>query len=86
MVQPVGRDPDSRAQTTDHRVQTQVEETDGKKTGPAVLVLDLESLERMEIRADYSKTRNRHPLEAEEVSGVLAEKISRQAGQTHHSQ
>ena len=30
------------------------------------------------LRADYSKTRNGHPLEAEEVSGVLVEKNSRQ--------
>jgi len=57
-----------------------------KKPRPDVLVLDFESLERMEIRADYSKTRNGHPLEAEEISGVLAEKISRQSGQTHYSQ
>ena len=57
-----------------------------KKPRPDVLVLDLQSLEKMEIRADYSKTRNGHPLEAEEISGVLAEKISRQSGQTHYSQ
>ncbi len=86
MVQPVGRDPDSSAQTAARRVPAQVEEADDKKPGPAVLVLDLESLERMKIRADYSKTRNGHPLEPEEVSGVLPEKISRQAGQTHYSQ
>jgi len=58
LVQQDGMDPDSRAQTAAGRVQAQVEETDDRKPGPAVLVLDLESLERMEIRADYGKTRN----------------------------
>jgi hypothetical protein len=57
------------------------EETDDKKPGPAVLGLDLESLRRMEIRADYSKTRNGHPPEAEEVSGILAKKVTGETGQ-----
>jgi hypothetical protein len=86
MVQQIGRDPDSRTQTAAYGLQAQVEETDNRKLGPAVLVFDLKSLERMEIRADYSKARNGHPLEAEEVPGVLEEKISWQAGQTHHPQ
>jgi hypothetical protein len=76
MAQPVVSDPDSCAQTTARRVKAQVEETDDEKPGPDVLVLDLESLEKMEIRSDYSKTRNGHPLEAEKVSRILAEKVA----------
>jgi RNase adaptor protein for sRNA GlmZ degradation len=82
MVQPVVSDPDSCAQTTARRVKAQVEETDDKKPGPDVLVLDLESLEKMEIRSDYSKTRNGHPLEEKKVSRILAEKVAGEARET----
>ena len=40
-------DPDSRAQTEARRVQAQVEETDDKKPGSAVLVFALKDLERL---------------------------------------
>jgi hypothetical protein len=41
----------SRYWSAIYRVQTQVEESDGMKPGQAVLGLDLESLEKIEIRA-----------------------------------
>jgi hypothetical protein len=82
MVQLVGRDPDSRAQTATHRVQAQVEEADDKKPGPAVLVVAFEDLERLKIRTDPGKTRDLDPMEEEKDSRILAKKVTGETGQT----
>ena len=58
---------------------------DAKKRGQVVLVVNLESLERLEIGTDHGKTRDRDSLEGEEVQGVLAAEVPGYAGQTGHS-
>jgi len=41
--------PDSRAQTAAQRIQAEVEEANAEKQGPAILVVALKGLERLDI-------------------------------------
>jgi hypothetical protein len=52
MVRWGGMDPDSRAQTAAQHIQTEVEETNAVKQGPAILVFALKALEKLDIKAD----------------------------------
>jgi len=82
VVQSGSRAADPRAETATHRLQAQVEETDAEKQGSAVLVVAVKDLEGLDIRADPGETRDCDPMEGEEVSGVLAEEVPGQVGQT----
>jgi len=86
VVQSGSRAADPRAETATHRLQTQVEQTDAEKQGSAILVVAVKDLEGLDIRADPRKTRDRDPMEGEEVSGVLVEEVPGQVGQTGHPQ
>ena len=76
---------DFRSPTTALRLPAPIEAAETWKQRSAVLVVDLKALERLEIRADSRKTRDRDPMEGEEVSGILAEEISEQVGETRHT-
>ena len=49
MVQSGGWDPDSRAQTATQHIQTEVEEASAEEQGPAILVVALKALGRLDI-------------------------------------
>ena len=82
VVQSGSRAADPRAETATHRLQAQVAETDAEKQGSAVLVVAVKDLEGLDIRADPGETRDRDPMEGEEVSGFLAEEVPGEVGQT----
>ena len=79
-------DADSRVTTAARGIPAQVEEAPAEKQGPSILVVALKGLERLEIGADFRRTRDRDPMEGEEVSRVLAEEVPGSAGQTYNSQ
>ena len=49
VVQPGGMDSDSRAQTAAQRVQAEVEEARAEEQGPAILVVALKGLGKLDI-------------------------------------
>lgn len=76
---------DSRVTTAALRLQAQIEAAETEKQRSAVLVVDLKALERLEIRTDSGKARDRDPMEGEEVPGILEKEISEQARPTYNS-
>jgi len=54
---------DSRVATAARSTQAQIEETLPEKQRPTILVVTLEALERLEIRTDHRKARDRDPME-----------------------
>ena len=79
-------DPDSRAQTAACRVQAQVEEATAKKPGPAILVVSLKGLERLDVRVDPREAGDRDSMEEAKVSRVLADDVPGHVGQTANFQ
>jgi hypothetical protein len=76
---------DPGAPSATRRVQAQIQETVAKKQGSTLLVLAFKELETLEIGIDSRETGDRGPMEKEEVSRVLVENVSAQAGQTGNS-
>jgi hypothetical protein len=62
-----------------------IQETVAKKQGSTLLVLAVKDLETLEIGMDSREPGDRGPMEKEEVSRVLVENVSAQAGQTGNS-
>jgi len=82
VVQSSGMGADSRVTTAARRIQAQVEEAPVKKPGPAILVLALKGLGRLDLRVGPGKTRDCDLMEEEEVSRVLAHNVPWPVGQT----
>ena len=76
---------DPRSSSATRRLQTQIQETVAKKQGSTVLVLTVKDLETLEIGIDSCEPGDRGPMGKAEVSRVLVENVSAQAGQTCNS-
>ena len=76
MVQSGGMGAHSRVTTAARGVQAQVKKAPASKQGSTLLVVVLKALERLEIRIDPRKARDRDSMEQEEVSRVLADEVT----------
>jgi hypothetical protein len=63
-------------------VQAQGEKANTKKLGSVAPVNAFADMEGLEIGADPGEARNGNPMEEEKISGILAEEITRETGQT----
>jgi len=63
MAPPVDMGADSRVATAARGIQAQIEETLPEKQRPTILVVTLKALEKLEIRTDHRKARDRDQME-----------------------